>query len=322
VVLIVLASAWGQRRIADGALARAGSPVRVGIVQGNVPQDEKWTSTAAWTTSHYLELGRELAGEGRLDLMVFPETALPFYLRDPSRTEYRDSIAELARQTQTPLLVGSLERQADRVYNRAFLFDAAGAVVGYADKVHLVPFGEYLPLPWLFRYLEGLTAESGAFAAGAGHAVLRLPDHGPAFGVFICYESIFPEIARSLTRNGAVFLLNITNDAWFGHSAAPYQHFSMAVVRAVENGRPLLRVANTGISGTVSASGLIASATGLGETVARRASLAPRSATTFYTDHGDAFLLACALFLAGSLAARLARRSGRGLDRSSTSGRA
>lgn len=319
--LLVVVVVWGDWRSRSLEEEPAANLV-MGIVQGNVPQGEKWKSTASWTTRHYAELVGALARDRRLDLVVFPETALPFYFRDPSRAEFEQEIADLARQTRTPLLVGSLERVGDAVYNRAFLIDTTGAVSGYSDKAHLVPFGEYLPLPWLFQYMEGLTAESGAFSPGARHRPLRLSAGGPDFGVFICYESIYPEISRTLARQGAAFLVNTTNDAWFGRSAAPYQHFSMAVVRAVETGRPVLRVANTGISGCISPTGRIVLATALFETVALSVPLTPRSASTFYLRWGDAFLVACGLFLAARLAAhaaggtrRIAQLAGRAVHR-------
>ncbi len=301
-LLVGAALAFGYYRL-EVLEEESGEPLEIGIVQGNFPQDEKWKGD--WrnrTVQRYVELTRSLAANRRLDLIVFPETALPIYFRDPYFAPQSRPITDLARELGVPLLVGSLEGQGKvwpkKVYNRAFLLDGQGLIQDFSDKVHLVPFGEYLPLPFLFQYLEGLTAESGIFTPGAAHKLLNLPEQNRPFGVFVCYESIFPEITRTLTRLGASFLINITNDAWFGRSAAPYQHFSMAVLRAVETGRPVLRAANTGISGLIGPDGRIIKATELFETTAFVVRVQPRTEPTLYTRYGDILLVLCALFLA------------------------
>ena len=283
--------------------------LRVGIVQGNVPQGEKWLATGVSSaTDHYSQLTRALTrDEGPLDLIVWPETALPFRLDAERYEDHRQKVEGLARETGTPLLVGSLGSISPSgqpgLYNRSFLTDRTGAVVGTADKVHLVPFGEFLPLPWLFGYLEALTVHSGRFDPGEAHQVLSLPGAEANLGVFICFESIFPEIARALTARGATLLVNTTNDAWFGDSAAPRQHLAMAVLRAVETGRPVLRAANTGISCSIEPSGRIQERTRLLETETILATVHPRMESTPYTRWGDwVFLLSgVALGVAGLL---------------------
>jgi apolipoprotein N-acyltransferase len=129
--------------------------------------------------------------------------------------------------------------------NSAYLISPAGAVVGRYDKVHLVPYGEYVPLHSLFPFLDKLVAGVGDFKSGRGHYPLLMDDE--KIGVLICFEGIFPEISREYRRNGASLLVNITNDAWFGRSSAPYQHLSMTVFRAVENRLYIARAANTGL---------------------------------------------------------------------------
>ena len=292
---------WGRERIGE-LDAESGAPLKVGIVQGNIPQGEKWKKDRiARSTHRYIRLTRTFPSD-QLDLIVFPETALPFRFRDQYYRSHHRKIVELVRQLRTPVLVGSLEggggTESKSLYNRAFLLDERGDVLDYQDKVHLVPFGEYLPLSFLFQYLEGLTAESGVFAHGKGHKVLTLPSAKQTFGVFICYESIFPSIARDLAGSGASFLVNTTNDAWFGRTAAPYQHLSMAVLRAVETGRPVLRAANTGISGLIDPAGRIERETGLFETAAFTVEIRPRTDATVYVLWGDSFVALCALFLA------------------------
>jgi apolipoprotein N-acyltransferase len=243
---------------------------------------------------------RQLAG-AHLNFVILPETAFPFYLRHPDNAPYYALLTGLAREMGVPMLVGSLERIDEKTYNRVFLISRTGDVLGHQDKVHLVPFGEYLPLERIFGYLEGLTRESGRFAPGRGFRALRLPGRDVPFGVFVCYESIFPDIARACAKDGAEFLVNVTNDAWFGTTAAPYQHFAMGVLRAVENGLPLVRAANTGISGAVDASGRVLVTTRLFEPASITAQIVPRRERTFYTRHGDLLVVLCAVATAGAL---------------------
>ena len=303
--------AFGNHRLATvHAQSPAAEHARVGVIQGSIPQDAKWKADRQRrTTDHYIELTREFMAENAgedFDLIIFPETALPYYLTDPFYDEYRDRVAGLARQLDTPILVGSLEGRREvagnPIYNRAFLVGQGGELVDFADKVHLVPFGEYLPLPEIFSYLDQLTAESGRFTHGDSHRAIQVPEEDLRLGVFICYESIFPEITRTLALDEANLLINTTNDAWFGYTSAPYQHMAMAAVRAVECGLPLVRAANTGISGAVAPSGRILEATDLFETTAISISLPPPSPETFYVRHGDVLLLLCAAGLAIALA--------------------
>jgi apolipoprotein N-acyltransferase len=283
--------------------------LKIGVVQGSIPQGEKWRTDARdGTVERYAGLTRGLAG-AQCDFIVLPETAFPFYFKAPENAPYYDTLTGLARELETPMLVGSLERMDERIYNRAFLISGTGEEVGHQDKVHLVPFGEYLPFEWIFGYLEGLTRESGRFTPGQAHRALRLPEKDLPFGVFICYESIFPEIARAYANDGAEFLVNVTNDAWFGTTAAPYQHFAMGVFRAVENGLPLVRSANTGISGAVDASGRTLARTGLFEPRVFTAQIAPRRERTFYTRYGDLLVIPCMLLTA---VAWFYRRKGNG----------
>ena len=279
-----------------------GDALRIGIVQGNVGQDIKWNS--GWkqaTMQHYVSLTQKLKEDtGDLDLILWPETALPFRFDDDAHSTYRTAIAELAQELTTPLLIGSLgTSRADGqpgLYNRSFLFDEQGQLVATGDKVHLVPFGEYLPLAWLFGYMRQLTAQSGAFDPGQEHSVLPLASQ--RLGLFVCYESIFPTITRELVQKGAGVLINTTNDAWFGTTAAPYQHFAMVVMRAIETGRPVVRAANTGISGAIDADGRNLRATTLGSTDALVVQVKPRQSITPYARFGDIiFLLSAAIWV-------------------------
>ena len=304
---------------ASSTSAVSAAELKVGIIQASVTQDVKWKPDRARTiTERYADLTRQLASREPLDLVVFPETALPYWFRDERFSAYREKVEQLARDVSAPILVGSLEMARiegePRIYNRAFLLDGEGKVADYSDKVHLVPFGEYLPMPWLFQYLEGLVAESGSFASGAGRKVLAVPQSDAKLGVFICYESIFPSIPRTLAEMGANLLVNTTNDAWFGRTAAPRQHLSMAVFRAVEAGRPIVRAANTGISCAISPAGDVSHASQLFETSAFSVTVVPRSTLTFYARYGDVFLAACTLLLLGTGAAQWMRNHGRAVE--------
>tara|TARA_Y100001933_G_scaffold112373_1_gene112595 strand:+ start:180 stop:1706 length:1527 start_codon:yes stop_codon:yes gene_type:complete len=298
--LLLLIIAWGSSRLNQLDTTQVSS-VRIGVVQGNISQDRKWkVNRLEWTTDHYTELTRSVAQQDPV-LVIFPETALPYYFNDPFYTHYRQRIMQLTQETGVPLLVGSLEGEIGNksapVYNRAFMLNADGQIAGTADKVHLVPFGEYLPMPYIFQYLEGLTAESGQFAHGQSHRTIALPSQDISIGPFICYESIFPEITRELTLLGADILVNTTNDAWFGQTAAPYQHFAMSIIRAVETGRAVVRAANTGISGVIQPSGRIQYMTGLEETTTFVEEVPIHRENTLYTRFGNSILALCVLVL-------------------------
>ena len=262
---------WGGQRLASAEVADAG--VRLRIVQANVDQADKWRpENSEEIFLGYLDLTRSGGLDG-IDLVVWPETAVPFLLADAP-----DALALIGdvQPQGTSLLVGSArlveERDAQgglsarRIYNSLLVVDDTGTVLDAYDKRHLVPFGEYLPFQ---DFLEGLgfmqmTGVRGGFAEGTGRPLLAIPGAPPARPL-ICYEIIFPdEIAHKGERPG--WLLNLTNDAWFGSSAGPYQHFHQARVRAVEQGLPLVRAANTGISAVVDPYGRILAEIGLGET--------------------------------------------------------
>ncbi len=288
---------------------------RVGIVQGSVEQGSKWQTISLTESTHrHLDLARELhSASAPIDLIVFPETAFPFRLDHPNYEIHRRWLGDLSRETSSALLVGSLGSASEDgtagLFNRAYLMKDNG-VLDFADKVHLVPFGEYLPLKWIFGYLDELTAESGAFDPGQmGHKLLELSaDTRTRFAVFICYESIFPNIARQQTLAGAQFLINTTNDGWFGTTSAPAQHLAMAVLRAVENGRTVVRAANTGISCFIDANGKIHQPTKLFERAAIQREIEPRSELTFYTRLGDLILAMSAVLLAFSAIVDVRRR--------------
>jgi apolipoprotein N-acyltransferase len=250
-------------------------------------------------------------------LIVWPETAVPFFFQDgPALAKPIFSVVE---ESKAALIFGSPAYRRDgqhlRYYNRAYLLRPDTKTIQYYDKVHLVPFGEYVPLKGLLGFITRLVPAAGDFAPGDRIAPMVLKN--ASAGILICFEAIFPEISRVMVRKGADVLVNLTNDAWFGVSSAPYQHLSMSVVRAVENRRPLIRAANTGISAIIDSRGRIVDRTDLFEEETLRATLHLNDRKlTFYTRFGDMFAyLAIILALAGIVIGL--RRSGKKSDQSS-----
>lgn len=231
-----------------------GLPFTVGLIQGNVDQSLKWDPEYQGTTvTSYLELSRDAILEAEPDLVVWPETAMPFYFQD--ETVFGTGVRKFARRSQTAILTGApayrVTDPASRMYvlyNRAFLITSNGTDVGYYDKEHLVPFGEYMPLKALLPF-EKLVQAAGNFVSGTDNQALEIND--VRFGMLICYEAIFPELAQKQVAKGAQFLVNISNDAWFGKTSAPRQHLSLASMRAIEQGRWIARGTNTGITGFI-----------------------------------------------------------------------
>jgi apolipoprotein N-acyltransferase len=179
--------------------------------------------------------------------------------------------------------------------NSAFLLKPDGVLAGRYDKMHLVPYGEYVPLRRFFPFIGKIVQGVGEFRPGKGFYPISY--HGRRFGVLICYEGIFPEAARDYKNRQAHLLVNITNDAWFGKTSAPYQHLSMTVFRAIETRLYLVRSANTGISAVIDPTGRIVSRTGLFERTVLKGEVKFIDAKTFYEAYGDVFVYGCALFL-------------------------
>ncbi len=201
----------------------------------------------------------------------------------------------MPEQLGTPLLLGSpaYERHDDgsySYYNSAFLLSAESRELERSDKIHLVPFGEYVPLGRLLTFINKLVVGVGDFSPGK---VKPLALGDDPLGVLICYEVIFPGLARDYVRKGSRLLVNLTNDAWFGRSSAPYQHLAMARFRAIENRIWLVRAANTGISAAISPSGRVVSAGPIFETLSLDSVVGLGAEETFYTRFGDLFAYLC-----------------------------
>jgi apolipoprotein N-acyltransferase len=287
--------------VAVGTVAYAGGLWRdvtggpafgVGLLQGNIDQAVKWDRAyQARTLDIYERLGRRAAAE-RPALIVWPEAAVPFFLRWEADLGRR--VRAFVAETGTPALIGSPDKGEDGLlYNSAFLVRSDGEIVGRYDKRHLVPFGEYVPLQRVFFFLDKLVTGIGDF--GRGQVATVFSEAGLRFSVMICYEVVFPAEVREFTQAGAGFLVNITNDAWFGRSGAPYQHLAMAAMRAVENGSYLVRAANTGVSAVIEPTGAIAIQTPIFVEAAVVGRIRAREGTTPYTRYGDVVAWACVI---------------------------
>ncbi len=306
-ILVSLSWAYSTSLIASDAVSRPQATLQVGVVQPNIDQAIKWDQAFRDETLRRYERLTESFGYGA-DLVIWPEAATPFiYEREPL---YQLQLVGMANRASAPLLFGSpaVRFDADRkpfLLNSAYLLSPDGELLGRYDKQHLVPFGEYIPLKSsLLFFLEKMVEGIGDFQAGPGPTILsfQLKESEGAtvarrvkFGVVICYEVIFPDLVRRMATAGAEFLVTITNDAWFGDSSAPSQHFSMVVLRSVENHLAFARAANTGISGFIDPFGRIIEASPIFTQAALQAEIPIRQTRTFYSRHGDVFAYGCVL---------------------------
>ena len=282
---------WRLKRI-DHLIAIS-PKTRVAVVQGNIDQAVKWDPAfQIETIKKYNRLSSSTTKQ-RPDLIVWPESATPFYfLYDIKPTEL---VFEGIRQTTADYLIGSpsFVQTADvvRYFNSAYLISPLTKHMSKYDKTHLVPFGEYVPLKKWLPFLGKIVAQVGDFKAGMeGKTLLWKTEQ---VGVQICYEIIFPRLSRAMAKNNAALLINITNDAWFGKTSGPYQHFSMTVFRAVENRRTLVRSANTGISGFIDPAGRVLDSTPLLQEATLVRSIPLMKIKTVYTRIGDLFAQVC-----------------------------
>jgi len=282
VVVLVAIAGWGSWRIADGSLTREGSPIRVGLVQGNIEQTLKWRPEEArriFTT--YVAMTRDAVRRGA-EYIIWPESSTPFTFED-------DPVAmrELAREVGVPILFGSDQTAAGAHYNAAFQLAPDGTTAAVYRKIHLVPFGEFVPLADWVTVFSPLVGTFGFAAFSAGDAVVMLPVGDRLSSTAICYEVVYPALVREAVVGGSELLTTITNDAWYGHSSAPYQHFAMASMRAIEHGRYLARAANTGISGVVDPYGRVVAQSAIFEQVAVVEEVRFLTGRTIYTAIGD-----------------------------------
>jgi apolipoprotein N-acyltransferase len=296
-VLVAVVTALGVWRVAGGSLVTQGPVLKVGLLQGNV--QDKWNPLYRQEIlDRYLRLSQQVISVGAR-LVVWPESSTPFFFEAESADA--EPVRELARTTRTSMVIGTdqFERDAagDRIYNSVVMIGEDGASRGTYRKMQLVPFGEYVPLKKLLFFVGPLVQKVSDFSPGTEPVVLE--SAGVRTGVAVCYEVVYPWIPRAFAARGAQLLTTITNDSWFGRSSAPYQHFEQASVRAVEQGRYLVRAANTGISGVVDPYGRVLQASPLFEETALTADVRLISSRTIYSYLGDVVAWVCAAAAAG-----------------------
>jgi apolipoprotein N-acyltransferase len=287
--LLPLAWAWGEQRL-SAVPPQLIDGITVRLVQPNVAQGEKWSKE----NSEEIFSGLlEQSTEGKKPThILWPESAVPFLIDESAAARLR--LDEALQDNQT-LITGAIRRSARSAsadyFTSILAFDGKGEVRSVYDKWRLVPGGEFLPMEWLLEPLgfKKLVTLPGGFRAGPGAGSIEIAGLGRA-GALICYEVIFPHALVSAAQRPAL-LINLTNDGWFGNSTGPYQHFAQARMRSVEQGLPLLRAANTGVSGSIDPLGRTLGRTNLGEKATLDVPLARPIAQTFYSRFGDLILL-------------------------------
>src|SRR5690606_17640638 len=292
----------------DGALTRSGEVVRVGLVQGNIAQEDKWNPVLAESIlDRYLDMSRRAIADGA-QAVIWPESSTPFFLEeDPVRAS---RIRRLAVETGTPFVIGSdqYERDPQRFYNAAFLVGPDGATAAVYREMHLGPFGEYVPFRTLLPFVAPLVEAVAEFSPGLEPVLLPVGDRH--LSVAICYEVVYPWLVRSFVLGGSDLLVTITNDGWYGTTSAAYQHWEQASLRAIEHGRYLVRAANTGISGIVDPYGRIVTRTELFETDVVVGEVRWISERTIYATIGDVIAwLSLAVLLMVVIASRATKRA-------------
>jgi apolipoprotein N-acyltransferase len=238
------------------------------------------------------------------DLIVWPESPAPFEENDP---QFRAALSNLARQANAPIIAGNIgtDRTTDNprgynLFNSASFVNPQGEFVGRYDKMHLVPFGEYVPFKAVFFFAKSLLYEAGNFDRGEDRIVFTTGGH--TYGTFICYESIFGDEIREFSKLGAEVLVNISNDGWYGDTSAPWQHLNMVRMRAIENHRWILRATNTGVTASITPYGRVIAAAPRHIRTSIRVGFGYEHDLTFYAAHGDLFAYACAFITAIALA--------------------
>lgn len=310
--LITTSLVYGERAIRRVYPAQT---LRVSVIQGNIPQNIKWDSNyRTFIMDQYKRITKNAISETMPHLVIWPETSLPGYIEEK---DLHKAISDLAKSEETYLLIGTLHGEGLNAFNSACLISNKGTVLKRYDKIHLVPFGEFIPFedkfPWIRSsmgrpvgdYIRGKEYTVFKFKPKetiSSPEVIKKTDGFYSFSCLSCYEDIFPELSRRFVKEGACFLINLTNDAWFGKTSAPYQHLQGSIFRAVENHVPVLRAANTGVSCIIDSNGQITKVVkkGKDEIFIDGYATGNISATlmkTFYTRFGDVFSWACIILV-------------------------
>jgi len=304
IIVLVVSLLYGYLQINRLQHLDASRRITACVIQGNIPQEMKWDSrNNDLIIDKYLKLTTEVSGDVP-DLVIWPEASLPVILEeDPG---YYQLVRSSAKAHNLNLLFGAVTLRDNLYYNSALLVSGTGQLLNRYDKIHLVPFGEYIPLRRALPFLQTIVP-IGDVERGKVYRVFSLPGRRAAdgevkFSVLICFEDLFPGLARRFVNEGAEFLVNITNDAWYKKTPAAIQHFQASVFRAVENRVFLVRSANTGISGFVSPSGevlsLVSDLRGRNIFVdgyKLQQVFCRRNTGSFYTRYGDLFIALCGI---------------------------
>jgi apolipoprotein N-acyltransferase len=303
--LMVAAMVFSGLRISQLEQQKYDGKLKIAMVQGNIPQSIKWDPNFRPASFKVYVDQTMRAAQEHPDLIAWPEAAAAFYVQPndyyplaalASDREYRDRLLELARDAHTPILFGAPALRFGPTeidsFNRAYLVSAEGKIVDYYDKIDLAPFAEYVPARSLFGFfVHKVVVGLGEFVPGQGQPLFNVK--GARLAVLICYEGIFPDLSRRAVAQGANVLLNITNDAWYGNSSAPYQLLAMSALRSVETHTPMVRVANTGISAVIQPDGDITARTELFTRGTEIRTIQWRRGRTIYTVVGDLFAETC-----------------------------
>ena len=310
-LILIAASLYSFWDSKIAAPAAGPARMRFGVVQGNIDQEMKWSPENRWATvTGYVRQSEDLLKKERPALMLWPETALPFY---PQRSPLTAELFAFTADSDVPVLSGApwFEPDADaaegrRLYNGAALFTPDGRFAATYFKSHLVPFGEYVPLRDYLPFIAPLVEMVGNFSAGRVEKPMAY--HQARIGVLICYESVFPDMARTWVNAGANVLVNLTNDAWYGRSSAPRHSLAMAVLRAVESGRDLARAANTGYSAFIDSRGRLRQLSPLFVSWAAADDMVLHDGRTVFVRFGYLFAPACLLLALLALALATPRK--------------
>jgi apolipoprotein N-acyltransferase len=291
----------------DFSLRRWGSiqpGFHAAMLQGNLSPDDSEQVLADKYQKRYLQMANSL--KTNVDLLVLPESPTPVSFQyDQS---YRETLDSMSMRYSLGMIFNNIdcrEMEGSRqCFNSAYFLDGNGVLKGVYNKMHLVPFGEYLPLKSFLFFKETISKDVGEFDAGQEYRIVAIGNH-PSNAI-ICFEAVFPRLVRQFVENGSQLIVNLTNDGWYGQSAAPYQHLAIARLRAVENRRYMLRATNTGISAIIEPTGNIQVSTGILQEAIGEGNFAFVQEKTFYTRHGDVFVFLCAIISCGSVIINIA----------------
>lgn len=289
-----------------GVVQSAGLRQRPAVAQGrekvvllqpnlDVGSGEQLNVQALATSSTRLTLQAAAADADTVRVVLWPESPSPF---QTDREEFTGSVQAMSQELKSPVIAGAIgtapipQQQRLAYYNSAALFEPGAGPSQRYDKIHLVPFGEFVPFSGLFRFASGLTQAVGTFDRGTQRTPLVAAGH--RYGTFLCYESIFGDEVRQFTKAGADVLVNLSDDGWYGDSSAPFQHLNMARMRAIENHRWVLRDTNTGVTASIAPDGRVVEVMERHRRGAAAMHFNFETSLTFYTRHGDLFAYGCA----------------------------